>query len=67
MDTPTIEQRVANLERELELLKQKSNVKTSEWYDSVTGSMKEFPVGIYQEFRNCCLEVRESSGNTESW
>jgi len=66
VDTLTLEQRVAKLERELELLKQQSNGKATDWYDSVTGSMKDIPEEVYREFRNCCSEVRESFADSES-
>ncbi len=64
-----IQKRLTTLEREVAALKSKldggSEGKKSDknWFDEVAGSMKDIPDDVYDEFLQCCREVREAQND----
>ena len=64
-----VEKRLTTLEREVAALKSKlddgseGEQPNNNWFDQVAGSMKDVPIDVYDEFLQCCREVRESQND----
>ncbi len=60
-----VQRRLTTLEREVAAIKSKLDTGAkgeqpgNNWFDQVAGSMKNIPDDVYDEFLQCCREVRE--------
>jgi len=60
-----VQKRLTTLEREVAALKSKldggseGEPPNNNWFDQVAGNMKDIPDDVYDEFLQCCREVRE--------
>jgi len=59
-----VQKRLTTLEREVAALKSKldggseGEPPNNNWFDQVAGNMKDIPDDVYDEFLQCCREVR---------
>ena len=63
--TPTVEERLSALEREVAQIKRqrmagKSTTEEKCWVDELSGSMKDIPEADFDEFVRCCREARQA-------
>ena len=64
-----VQKRLATLEREVAALKSRLDGGSereqpdNNWFDQVAGSMKDIPEDVYNEFLQCCREVREAQND----
>jgi hypothetical protein len=61
MPSMTVEERLAVLEKEVAQLRQQVDQLAKpqgNWLDRISGSMKDIPADVWEEFQKLCKEVR---------